>query len=179
VHTLEAQAGLVSRDKEAVVEALEALRKENDAQQSNWEDLRRTNEQLEQLATLVSQQAQTNEPELRRARDRTKVLEGEYASLQRRYKEQETRVTSSERSASTARASLAQAQQRAAEWEDRANENEVALEEAQAARDQAEDSAAQLEAEYSLLRMQLDEKDAEERLAKVGKQTVCFFYCGN
>lgn len=154
------------------MEALAALRKETDAlvsQQSHWEDLRRTNEQLEQLAALVSQ-AQTNEPELkelRRVRDRSKVLEGEYAAIQRRYKEQETRVASSERAASTARTSLAQAQQRAAEWEQRANEDEAALEEAQAARDQAEDRVAQLEAEYSIWRMQLDEKEAEERLAKV------------
>jgi hypothetical protein len=39
--------------------------------------------------------------------------------------------------------------------------------EAQAVRDQAEDRAAQMEAEHALVRMQLDEKDAEERLAKV------------
>lgn len=178
VHSLDAQAGFASRDKDAAVEALAALRKENDAlvsQQSHWEDLRRTNEQLEQLATLVSQ-AQTNEPELkelRRVRDRTKALEGEYTALQRRYKEQETRVASSDRAASTARASLAQAQQRAVDWEQRANENEADLEDAQVARDQAEDRAAQLEAEHSLMRMQLDEKDAEERIAKVRR------FCAN
>lgn len=167
MHALETQAGFASRDKDAAVEALAALRKENDAlalQQSHWDDLRRTNEQLEQLAALVSQQTQTNnnEPELkelRRIRDRSKVLEGEYAALQRR-------VANSDRTASTARASLAQAQQRAAEWEQRANESEAALEEAQALRDEAEDRAAQIEADHALVRMQLEEKDAEERLAK-------------
>lgn len=172
MHSLETQAGFAARDKDAAVEALAAVQKENDAlvlQQSHWDDLRRTNEQLEHLAALVAQ-AQTNEPELkelRRVRDRSKVLEGEYAALQRRFKEHETRATNSDRAAAAARASLAQAQQRAAEWEERANENEAALEEAQAVRDQAEDRAAQLEAEYALLRMQLDEKDAGERLAKV------------
>lgn len=171
VHSLETQADFALRDKDAAVEALAALQKENDAlgsQQSHWDDLRRTNEQLEQLAALISQ-AQTNEPELkelRRVRDRSKVLEGEYGSMQRRYKELEIRVASSDRAASTARASLAQAQQRATEWEQLANENEAALEEAQAARDQAEDRAAQLDVEHSLVQMQLDEKDAEERLAK-------------
>lgn len=174
VHNLETQAGFAERDKDAAVDALAALQKENDAltlQQSHWDDLRRTNEQLEHLATLVTQQqqqaAQTNEPELRRARDRNKVLEGEYSALQRRYKEQEARVASSDRAASTARASLAQAQLRAKEWEERAGENEEALVEAQAVRDQAEDRAAQMEAEHALVRMQLEEKDAEERLAKV------------
>ncbi|KAF8257860.1 hypothetical protein EI94DRAFT_1692001 [Lactarius quietus] len=171
VHSLETQVGFATRDKDAAVEALAALRKENDAlmlQQSHWDDLRRTNEQLEQLATLVSQ-AQTTEPELkelRRVRDRSKVLESEHSALQRRYKDQETRMASSDRAASTARASLAQAQQRASEWEQRANENEVVLEEAQVAREQAEDRAAQMEVEHALVRMQLDEKDAEERLAK-------------
>jgi chromosome segregation ATPase len=169
VHALETQAGFASRDKDAAVEALAALQKENDAlalQQSHWDDLRRTNEQLEQLAALVSQtQTQTNNneselKELRRVRDRSKALEGEYAALQRR-------VASSDRTASTTRASLAQAQQRAAEWEQRANESEAALEEAQALRDEAEDRAAQIEADHALVRMQLEEKDAEERLAKV------------
>lgn len=171
MHNLETQAGFAERDKDAAVDALAALRKENDTltlQQSHWDDLRRTNEQLEHLAALVTQQtAQSNEPELkdlRRARDR---LESEYSALQRRYKEQETRVANSDRAASTARASLAQAQLRAKEWEERAAENEEALVEAQAVRDQAEDRAAQMEAEHALVRMQLEEKDAEERLTKV------------
>ena len=156
----------MSRDKDAAIEGLTALRKESDAlvlQQSQWDDLRRADERLEHLAALVSQ-AKTDEreiEELRRVRERRNVLEGEYAALQRRYREQETRVASSDRALSTARASLAQAEQRAAEWEQRTNENKAALEEARAVRDQAENRAAQLEAECTLLRVQLD---AEERL---------------
>lgn len=171
MHSLETQAGFASRDKEAAIEALTTLRTEHDtllSQQTQWKDLRRTTEQLEHLSALVTQ-AQTNEPELkelRRVRDRSKVLEGEYAALQRRYKEQEMRSTSSERAANTARASLAQAQQRATEWEERANEHESALSEAQAAREDAEDRMAQLAEDNVFAKMQLDEKDAEERLAK-------------
>ena len=172
MHLLEAETVFSSRDKDAAMEALAALRKENDtltSQQSQWDDLRHTNERLEQLASLVSQ-AQTNEQELielRRARDSSKALEGEYAALQRRYKEQETRAARSSRTTSTARTSLAQEQQCAAEWEQRANKNEEALKEAQAMRDQAEDRAAQLEVKHSQARMQLDKKDTEECLAKV------------
>lgn len=179
MHSLETQAGFASRDKEAAVEALAVLRTERDtllSQQTHWEDLRRTTEQLELLSALVTQ-AQTNEPELkelRRVRDRSKVLEGEYAALQRRYKEQETRSTSSDRAASSARISLAQAQQRAAEWEERANEHESALSQVQAAREDAEDQVAQLAEDHALLKMQLEEKDAEERLAKVRPLTLCF-----
>lgn len=179
MHSLETQAGLASRDKEAAVEALAALRTEHDtllSQQTQWEDLRRTTEQLEHLSALVTQ-AQTNEPELkelRRVRDRSKVLEGEHAALQRRYKEQEMRSTSSDRTASTARANLAQAQQRAIEWEERANEHESALSEAQAAREDAEDRIAQLVEDHALMKMQLEDKDAEERLAKV--RPLSFFW---
>jgi chromosome segregation ATPase len=173
VHFLETQAGFASRDKEAAVEALTALQTEHDttllSQQTHWEDLRRTAEQLEHLSALVTQ-AQTNEPELkelRRVRDRSKVVEGEFAALQRRYKEQEMRSTSSDRAASSARASLAQAQQRATEWEERANEHESALSEAQATREDTEDRMALLAEDHALVNMQLEEKDAEERLAKV------------
>ena len=178
MHSLETQAGFASRDKEVAVEALTALRTEHDAlltEQTHWEDLRRTTEQIEHISAFVMQ-AQTNEPELkelRRARDRSKVLEGEHAALQRRFKEQEIRATSSERATSTVRASLAQAQQRAAEWEDRANEHECALAEAEGAREAAEDRVAQLEEEHVLMKVQLEEIDAEERLAKV--QFSAFF----
>ena len=181
MHSLETQAGFASRDKEAAVEALSALRTEHDTlllQQTHWEDLRRTTEHLEHLSALVTQ-VQTNEPELkelRRVRDRSKVLEGEHAALQRRYKEQETRSTSSDRAASSARASLAQAQQRATEWEKRANEHESALSEAQAARENAEDRMIRLAEDYALVKMQLEEKDAEERLAKVRSSLLFFWF---
>ncbi|KAH9025039.1 hypothetical protein EDB85DRAFT_2150072 [Lactarius pseudohatsudake] len=52
---------------------------------NHWEDLRRANEQLGQLAALVSQ-AQTNKPELkelRRVSERTKVLESEHIAHSR------------------------------------------------------------------------------------------------
>lgn len=165
MHTLETQAGFDSRDKEAAVQALASLRKDHDellAQQTHWEELRRTTEQVEQLAALLTQaQASDSElKELRHIRDRSKALEGENAALQRR-------ATASDRATSAVRTSLAQAQQRATEWEQRANEHAAALREAEAAFLDAEERAAQLEADHSLAQMELQEKDAEERLAKV------------
>jgi hypothetical protein len=145
VHSLEAQVGLASRDKEVAVETLAALRTEHDvlrAQQTHWEDLRRTTEQLERLSTLVTR-SQSDEPELkelRRIRDRSKVLEGEHSALQQRYKEQETR---------------------AAKWEQHADETETALVETRAALEDAERRAAQLAEEHA------NAKAAEERLAMV------------
>ncbi|KAI0055919.1 hypothetical protein BV25DRAFT_1832763 [Artomyces pyxidatus] len=169
VHAAETQAGYTARDKEALADALSTLQKEHDgllAQQSHWDDLRRASEQIEQLASIVKQ---SNEPELRdlrRIRDRSKVLEGEYAALQRRFKDQETRATSSDRAATTARQSLTQAQQRSVEWEQRAKEYEVSLVENQAKLDTLDERLSQMDADYSLAKMQLDEKDAQERLAK-------------
>jgi hypothetical protein len=60
--------------------------------------------------------------ELRRVRDRSKVLEAENTALQWRCKEQETHT---------------------AEWEQRADEHEAMLAEVQAALENAEDHAAQ------------------------------------
>jgi hypothetical protein len=145
VHSLEAQVGLASRDKEVAVEALATLRTEHDAlraQQTHWEDLRRTTEQLERLSTIVTR-SQSNEPELkelRRIRDRSKVLEGEHSALQQRYKEQETR---------------------ASQWEQHANESEAAHVETKAALEDAERRAARLAEDHA------NAKAAEERLAMV------------
>jgi hypothetical protein len=173
------KAGFELHDKEAAVEALTALKRDHDAllaQQTHWEELRHTTEQVGQLATLLKQ-AQTNElelNELRSSRDRTKALEGENVTLLRRFKEQEVRIASSERAVNAARISLAQAQQRETEWEQRANEHAAALAEVQAALEKTDDRAVQFEAEYSLVQMQLQDKDAEERLAN-----VTFFYSPN
>ena len=65
------------------------------------------------------------------------------------------------------RASLAQAQQRATEWEQRANMHAAELAEAEAALESANDRAVQLEADHSLVQMQLEEKLDEARVAKV------------
>ena len=134
------------------MEALAALRTEHDAllaQQTHWEDLRRTTEKLEQLSALVSR-TQANEPELkelRRVRDRSKVLESEHASLQRRYKEQEARAN---------------------EWEQCANEHEAELVYARTALEDAKDRVVFLEEEHA------EARAAEERLAKVRSSRSSF-----
>ena len=54
----EAQADFASRGKDAAVEALLVLQKENDVlvlQESTRDDLRRADKQFEQVTTLVSQ----------------------------------------------------------------------------------------------------------------------------
>ena len=60
-----------------------------------------------------------------------------------------------------------EARQRAEEWERRAKEAEGELEVAQSKLDEVEQSHSQLDADYSLVKLQLEERDAAERLDKV------------
>lgn len=73
----------------------------------------------------------------------------------------------SERNAASARQTLAQVQQRTTDWEHRAKEAEGQLEAVQTKLDQAEQTHAQLDADYSLVKLQLDEREAEDRAVKV------------
>ncbi|KAA1475416.1 hypothetical protein DENSPDRAFT_783512 [Dentipellis sp. KUC8613] len=169
VHTLEMQAGFAMRDKDAAIEALTALQRDHDnllSQQGHWDDLRRTTEQLDMLTAMMTQNNEPELKELRRVRDKSKILEGEYAALQRRFKDQEHKATSSDRAAAAARNNLTQAQQRAAEWEKRAKEYEAELEGMRTSYDHADEKVAQLETDYSLAKLQLEEKEADERLTK-------------
>jgi len=150
-------------------QSLGLLRQEHEsliAQQSHWDDLRRVTEQIESLATLRPQADEEELKELRRARDQQRQLESDYSALQKRVRDQELRAANSERTASAAKQSLIQAQQRASEWERRAREYEIELETTRNKLDEVEQVHVQLDADYSLARLQLEEKEAEDRLVK-------------
>lgn len=167
---MDTTTAFLTREKEALLEDVNDLKRKNDelsSQDNQWEELRRTNEAIQALTALVSSGDNEELKDLRRSRDRFKVLEGEHAALQRRLKEQENKAVNSERAASTARQSLSQAQSRAIEWEKRAKDHESELQSVRSELEQAEESNANLDADLSLVKLQLDERDAEERLAKV------------
>ncbi|KAJ6627022.1 hypothetical protein B0H10DRAFT_2210879 [Mycena sp. CBHHK59/15] len=169
VDSLDLQATFAARDKESALQALAALQKQHDhltSQQSHWDDLRHASGQIEMLTNLIGQADNEELKDLRHVRDRAKVLEGEHAALLKRFKDQENKVANSEKAALTARQSLAQAQQRSAEWEKRAKEYEGQLEMTQTKLDQAEQTQSQLDADYSLVKLQLEEREADERLTK-------------
>jgi chromosome segregation ATPase len=119
------------------------------------------------LTTLFNHADDEEVKELRRIRDRSQVLEGEHTALQKRFKEQESKASNSEKAMLAARQALAQAQQRSSEWERRAKEYEGKLELTQTQLDQSEQTQAQLDADYSLAKLQLEEMEADERLNKV------------
>lgn len=164
------QVEFASRDKESAQQSLRLLKADRDnlaSQQSYWEDLRRASEQIEALASRVSRIDSDEVAELKQVRDQSKVLEGEHVALQKRFREQESKLANIERASQTTRQNFAQAQQRASEWEKRAREAEGEAERLSTVVEQGEQTRTQLEADVQMVKMQLEEKDAQERLRQV------------
>ncbi|KAG5730024.1 hypothetical protein E4T56_gene20184 [Termitomyces sp. T112] len=169
VNSLELQVAIANRDKESAVQTTEALQQQHDvflAQQSNWDELRRASEKIDILASLIGKEDNEEIKELKRYCDRTKTLEHDHAALQTRFKELETKVGNGERAVTTVKQSLAQAQQRSSEWERRAKESEAQLELNRTKLEQMEQTHTQLDADYSLVKLQLEEQEANDRLTQ-------------
>ncbi|PBL01426.1 hypothetical protein ARMGADRAFT_1160623 [Armillaria gallica] len=169
IDALELKVAFASRDKDLAEETIATLRKQKEdltTNSSQWDSLRQASEQIQMVANLMRQSEDEELNELKRIRDKSKLLEGEHSALQKRFKDQEGRISNSEKAAFTARQSLSQAQQRAIEWEKRAKEYEGKLEHTQTMLDQAEQTQGQLDTDYSLVKMQLEEHEADGRLAK-------------
>jgi chromosome segregation ATPase len=161
---------MATHERELIAQSLKLLQQQHEsliAQQSHWEDLHRVAEQIEALTNLRSQTNEEEIRELRHARDQHRQLESEHTALQKRVRDQELRVTNNERAVNAAKHSLVQAQQRASEWERRAREYEGDLEITRNKLDEVEQAQLQLDADYSLVKLQLEEKEAEDRLVKV------------
>ncbi|KIY47001.1 hypothetical protein FISHEDRAFT_59902 [Fistulina hepatica ATCC 64428] len=168
VDSLELRLNFASRDKDTAVTALTSLQMQYDnlqSQQDIWESLRQTCRQINDVSALVGQVDNEELKELRRIRDASKVLEGEHTALKKRFKEQEAKVGNAERTAFTARQTLSQAQQRGTEWEKRAKEVEAQLELTTTKLEQSEQTLVQLEADHSIVKIQLEEHEANARLA--------------
>lgn len=159
-----------TRDKAAAEQTTAAVREERDrllSQQDRWDEMHRA---AEQIQLLTSQVSEADNEELRQLRDyhyRTRPLEGEYNNVQRRFKDQETKLANLDRTMATVRQTLAQAQQRAVEWEKRAKEADTEVNTTRGHLEEASGAKAQLDSEVSLLKVQLQEKEADERLTQV------------
>ncbi|KAF4572487.1 hypothetical protein EYR36_006993 [Pleurotus pulmonarius] len=167
--SLDVQLTLSKRDKDAAEHSLLVVQQQNDyltSQQDHWDALKATSAQLDVLTKLVSQGDQEELKELRQVRERSKILESEHTSLLKRFRDQENKATNTEKANNQLRQSLAQNQQRALEWERRAKEYEGQLELTRTQLEQSEQTHSQLEADYSLAKLQLDEREADDRLAK-------------
>jgi len=129
--------------------------------------MHRAAEQIQLLTSQVKEAENEDLRELRDYHDRTRSLEGEYNNLQRRFKDQETRLANFDRTMATVRQTLAQAQQRAVEWEKRAKETDTEITSVRGQLEEASGANTQLDSEVSLLKTQLQEKEADERLTQV------------
>jgi len=69
----------------------------------------------------------------------------------------------------TVRQTLTQAQQRAVEWEKRAKEADAEISTIRSRLEEESDAKLQLDSEVSLLKVQLQEKEADERLTQVSR----------
>ncbi|KAH7104278.1 hypothetical protein BKA62DRAFT_501365 [Auriculariales sp. MPI-PUGE-AT-0066] len=175
VDSLQLEVSWAGRDKDSALRNLSAAEKERDdmaAQQANWDDLRRTAQHVETLTKLLTSGENDELRELRRLRDRGKVLEGEHSSLQKRFKEQEGKLAELERAAVHARQAAASANQKATESERRAKDLEIELEGARDKLERAEDDRAQFEADYSLLKSHVQEKELEEAVLEEREQKL-------
>ncbi|KAG7090699.1 hypothetical protein E1B28_009793 [Marasmius oreades] len=169
VDLLEITLTFSNRDKEASERRAANLQQQYDhlaSQQSNWDTLRQTSEHIQHLATLVAQGGNDEVKELRRIVDKHRFLEGEHSALRSRYKELESKAGNSDKAAAAAKQSLSQAQQRSSEWEKQSKENAAKLEITQTKLEQTEQTLSQIEADHSLLKMQVEEQEADARLVK-------------
>lgn len=161
------RAELMLRSKENAENMNAMLRSENTRLQAagnSLDSLRQLSEQLQGLQAVQGASEQAELDELRRTREKT---ENEFAALQKRFKEQEARITNSERTAYTARQTLAQAQQRASEWEKKATAYDGERLTMRTRAEEAESARAQFEADLVEAQSRLEEKDAHDRLARV------------
>lgn len=171
MHELELRVAVVTRDKAAAEQITAAIREERDRllfRQDQWEELHRAAEQIQLLTSQVNEADTEELRHLRDYHDRTRPLEGEYNNLQRCFKDQENKLANLERTLATARHTLAQTQQRTVEWEKREKETEVEISNIRSQFEEANGAKIQLNSEVSLLKTQLQEKEADERLTQVG-----------
>ncbi|KAF5356305.1 hypothetical protein D9756_004271 [Leucocoprinus leucothites] len=169
VTTLEMQVQLEAREKDSTTRALEVLQKQYDelqSQQTHWNELRQAAEKIDLLTNLIGQADNEELQELRRYREQSRLLEADHNNLQKRFKELENHYKATEKNLASTRQALTHHQQKVTEVEHRAREAEGQLEAVQTKLDQAEQTHAQLDADYSLVRLQLEEREAEERAAK-------------
>ncbi|PCH33123.1 hypothetical protein WOLCODRAFT_134939 [Wolfiporia cocos MD-104 SS10] len=167
VDSLDIQVSFITRERDHATEELAQQRKQNQDlvnQQAYVEELRKTSDEIQELTKNLGRVDAAELEELRKIRERSKVLESENTALQRRVKEYETKMAANDKITQVAKQSLAQVQQRAAEWEKHAKEYEAELAATQTKLDNAEQAQVQLDADLTLVKLQLEERDAEERL---------------
>ncbi|GJJ08779.1 hypothetical protein Clacol_002998 [Clathrus columnatus] len=166
---LELQEEWLKRDKEGLEMRNAHLEKELDifaSENSHWDEVRRTSERVEQLAQAIKSAESRELKEYKAASDKAKILEGEHLALQKRFKDAENRIANLERAAQSAKQNVVMAQQHATELEQRNRDMEAELDATRSRLEETDEVRMQLDSDLALVKLQLEEKEKAERIAK-------------
>ncbi|KZO92060.1 hypothetical protein CALVIDRAFT_557757 [Calocera viscosa TUFC12733] len=165
ISKLEREASNATREAAVLREKashLEKSRDEEKAHQTHWDDIRRTAQQVEALTKLIANADEDELQELRRHRDRSKIMEGEFAAMKKRFDEQEGKLANLQRNAIASKNSIAQVQQRSTEWEKKCRTAETELAGLKSERETLEGLRRQLESDMQMLQHRLEDSDRRE-----------------
>ncbi|KAG8942547.1 hypothetical protein FRC04_003618 [Tulasnella sp. 424] len=163
VKDLEFEAKQAASEKDTALQAQARLEAEAEALRSesqNWEDLRKTAEKVELLSQLIGAADSEEVADLRRTRDRHRILEKEFNSLEKRCADQEAKIATLQRTTAANKQTIAQTQQKASEWEKRARTAEGELESTQTELEQAREIQNQLEVDLNTMKDDLENNNA-------------------
>ncbi|KZT42852.1 hypothetical protein SISSUDRAFT_1058314 [Sistotremastrum suecicum HHB10207 ss-3] len=166
VDSLERQNEWAIRDLESVKRELAHVQRDRDnlaSQQDYLEDLRRNSEQLDNLAKLITSGENRELEDLRRQRDRAKILEGEHAALQKRHKEQETKLSTLERGSLSMRQNVADANKRCVDLEHVVQDKQSQIAALTTRLEHLEVIESQQRAQISLMKSEREEVEAALR----------------
>ncbi|KAG8900984.1 hypothetical protein FRB99_005644 [Tulasnella sp. 403] len=175
IKTMELEATFAARDLDAAGRVKEELQEEIDRlreDKSHFDDLRRTAEQVETLSRLIGAADTEEVAELRRIRDKSKGMEREYTSLQKRCADQEAKISALLHTSAANKQSIAETKQKIAEWEKRARRAEGELDSTQTQLEQARDIQDQLQVDVSSLREELEAKTTALAAIEGREQTL-------
>lgn len=175
VEVLEATALHQARERETLAKAKEALETEVAslrAQQRHWDDLRRTADQVQNLARLIGQADNEEMADLKRIRERHHALDKEHTSLQKRCADQEAKIAKLQREGASSKQILLQAQQKADQWEKQAHALEDELESLQTQLEEARDVQGQYEGDVAALKEEIQTNVTAMKLAGVSRLEI-------
>ena len=167
------KAELVERDLAASKLAERDVASQRDvlvAQKSHWEDVQKTQLQVEHLVKLLENTSSRDNEDAKKAQERAAFLDGEVAALRQLHSEQDAKIATFQKATASSKHTILNAQQRASEWEKKAIERQ---QEAEEYRRQLEESNVAREAtmdEISHLNARLQRFDEGER-----ESSVCLF----
>jgi hypothetical protein len=169
VNKLEIELAWAKEDRENCLRDLKSIRHDRDRvlEKFTQNDECHSAQKIDLLVQLMRDYESRDKDENRSIRDQSKVLEGEHNALQKRFREQESKLSNVERAAATARQNLSQAQHRAAEGEKRVRELEDTVDRCRVQINQLEGIKEKRDEEIGTLKVEFESRCAEHRVSQL------------